>query len=302
MRAGWVESVPNVSEGRRPEVVARIAGAASAAGARVLDVSSDADHNRSVITLAGPAGVVGDAAVGMARAAVELIDLRRHRGVHPRMGAIDVIPFIPLDGAGLDGCVALARETGRRIGDGLGLPVYLYGAAAREGRPAALVEIRDGGFEALAQLGAELPPPDFGPPGLHASGGGVAVGARPFLVAFNLMLEGATVEAARRIARRVRASTPGGLPGVLALGFWLEGAGRAQVSLNLVDLERTTVAAALRRVREEAAAEGVGVASVELVGLAPRAALAGLEAETVAGVPGDGQTIEARLDRLGAEA
>ena len=289
-------AVPNFSEGRRSEVVDAIAAAATGAGALLLDHHSDADHNRSVLTLAGGLDILGEAAFAGAAAAVELVDLRRHVGVHPRMGAVDVIPFVPHGGTEMAACIDAARELGGRIARELRVPVYLYGDAARAGRPRSLAAIRDGGFEALRALGKELPKPDFGPRRLHPGAGAVAVGARRPLIAFNLLISGTDVGAAQRIARGLRASA-GGLPAVQALGLWLPARHAAQVSMNLLDYEVTGLAEVLKRARQLATDEGVKVTSGELVGLLPAAARAGLSRETLPGLPGTQDTIEARLGR-----
>jgi glutamate formiminotransferase len=269
----WIEAVPNFSEGRDPKAMAAIAGAAARAGAAVLDIHQDPDHHRSVVTLAGDAMQVVEALVQTALEAVARIDLRRHQGVHPRIGAVDVIPLVPLGQARLGDCVELAVGLGRRLGQ-LGLPVYLYGEAATRPERRRLAAIRRGQFEGLAAAMA-LPwgAPDFGPSQPHPTAGAVAVGARGPLIAFNVDLApGADVGVARAVARAVRASS-GGLPAVQALGWWLARRGRAQVSMNLLDYRVTGLAAALAAVRAEAARHGATVAQAEIVGLAPEAAL-----------------------------
>lgn len=293
-----MECVPNVSEGRRLDVIDRLVGSVRAV-TRVclLDVHSDPDHNRSVLTMAGPPSPIQEAALTLAAAAVELIDMREHRGVHPRIGAIDVIPFVPLSATGMPGCVELARDTGRRLADELNLPVILYGAAAPQRR--ALATIRRGGFEIARSIGHFMVAPDFGPSRPHPTAGGVAVGARPPLLAFNLLLETDDAGVARRVARGLRQSS-GGLPGVQAMGLALGTRGQAQVSTNLLDYRLTSLAEVIRATRRLAAEAGVEVASAELVGLAPRDALGGLEPEALGGalpgLPGEAQTIEARLE------
>ncbi|MBI4576989.1 MAG: glutamate formimidoyltransferase, partial [Planctomycetes bacterium] len=228
-----LECVPNFSEGRRPEVVARIeAAAAAAAGVRVLDRHVDPDHHRAVLTLAGEPAALVDGAVRAVAAAVEAIDLGSHQGAHPRIGAADVVPFVPLAGSTLADAVEAARAAGRRIGEELGVPVFLYGEAAARPDRRALPDIRRGGLEALR--GRPALEPEFGPGRLHPTAGACCVGARGPLVAFNLELSTDDEELARRIARRVRESD-GGLPGVRALGLRLASRGVAQVSLNLVD-------------------------------------------------------------------
>jgi glutamate formiminotransferase len=292
-----VECVPNVSEGRRQEVVDELVAAFAGAdpGVLVLDRSSDPDHNRTVITLAGPGPALVDAAVAGARACARLIDLNRHRGVHPRMGALDVLPFVPLGeatrlaGAGdpdLD-CAALAERAGRRIAADAGVPVYLYGAAARRPERAALPAVRGRGFEALRDAlgppGATGSPgdhpdraPDFGGPGLHPTAGATAVGAREILVAYNVDLAGADLDLARRIAAAVR-ERDGGLPAVRAMGVALNERGLAQVSMNLLDYRVTPPAVAFAAVAELAGRAGARVEASEIVGLVPAAALAGVD-------------------------
>ncbi len=303
--------------GAPPEVVDELVAAFAGAdpGVLVLDRSSDPDHNRTVITLAGPGPALVEAAVAGARACVRLIDLNRHRGVHPRMGALDVLPFVPfgeatrLSGAGdpdLD-CAALAERAGRRIAAEVGVPVYLYGAAARRPERAALPAVRGRGFEALRDApaprghwftgdhpgGPPDPPdraPDFGGPGLHPTAGATAVGAREVLVAYNVELAGADLDLARRIAAAVR-ERDGGLPAVRAMGVALgerggpgdrrggppEGRGLVQVSMNLLDYRATPPAAAYAAVAELAGRAGARVEASEIVGLVPAAALAGVD-------------------------
>lgn len=267
-----IECVPNFSEGRRPEVVARIVTAiASVDGVDVLAHESDADHNRSVVTFVGsPAAVVEAAFRGIEQAAA-LIDLNAHQGQHPRIGAADVVPLIPLDGATLADCAALARSLGRRVGEELGLPVYLYEAAATRPQRQNLADVRRGGYEALREAIAIDPEraPDFGPARVGPAGA-VAIGARDFLVAFNAYLTTDSVEIAQAIAEAVRHSS-GGLRGVKALGLLV--GGRAQVSMNLTDIAHTPIHRALELVRLEAARYGVSVARCELIGMMPQAAL-----------------------------
>ena len=269
-----VECVPNFSEGRSAEVVHAIRDAIAAApGALVLDVSMDASHHRSVITFVAPPSRIVDAALAGVREAQRRIDLTAHAGCHPRLGAADVVPLVPLDGVTMAECVALARELGRRIGDELEIPVFLYEHAATRPERRNLADVRRGGFEGLRDLVGTDPArdPDFGPRSLHPTCGAVAVGARDLLVAYNVYLgPAANLDVARRVARAVRGSS-GGLPGVKALA--LEVDGQAQVSMNLVDLDATPLHAAFDRVRAEAAAHGVAVTWSEVVGLVPERAL-----------------------------
>jgi glutamate formiminotransferase len=266
-----LEAVPNFSEGRDPSVVHAIADAARDAGARVLALETDADHHRSVLTLAGAPASLAAGAFAAAAAAVRLVDLSRHRGRHPRMGALDVLPFVPLGGATMDDAVRLALDTGRRLGDELGLPVFLYEHAASRPSRRNLADVRRPRFEGLRDLVGRDPDwdPDFGPRRIHPTAGAVAVGARRVLIAYNVDLDGADVAAARRIASRIR-ERDGGLPALKALGLFLESRGCAQVSMNLCDHARTGLLDAFRAVEREAAAEGLRVRSSELVGLVPR--------------------------------
>jgi glutamate formiminotransferase / 5-formyltetrahydrofolate cyclo-ligase len=292
-----LECVPNVSEGRRPEVVARLAAAVAARpGVRLLDVSSDPDHNRSVLTLAGGAGDLQEAVLALYAAALAEIDLTRHQGVHPRVGAVDVVPFVPLGDTPMEDAVAAARALAPRVAERFGLPVYLYERAARRPERRLLADLRRGGFEGFAaKLADPAWAPDHGPARLHPTGGATVIGARFFLIAFNAVLDTAEVTVARAVARRVRESG-GGLPAVRAMGVYLASRGRAQVSMNLVDYRRTPVLAALERVRQEAAALGARVIASEVVGLVPEAAALGVvrDALQLPDFPA-GRVIEGRL-------
>ena len=268
-----IECVPNFSEGRRGDVLRALAASIRAvSGVRLLDVSRDEDHHRTVFTFVGGTGAVLEAAYQSAAVAVARIDLRVHRGVHPRIGAVDVIPFVPLAGAAMDTCVALARRLGQLLAADLGLPVYLYGEAApRPPRP--LAAIRRGEFEGLRDaISGPAARPDFGPSRLHPSGGAVAVGARNILIAYNVDLQSTDLAAAQAIARAVRESS-GGLPAVQAMGVLLPRRGLAQVSMNLLDYRRTSMLEAFRAVEAEAERRGIAVAASELVGCAPGGAL-----------------------------
>ena len=269
-----VECVPNFSEGRRPEVISAIREAiASVAGVTILDVSSDPSHNRTVVTFVAPRGVaVAAAFAGIAKAS-ELIDLTSHEGEHPRIGATDVCPFIPLDGTSMDECVELARTLGQRVGDELGIPVFLYERAATRPDRENLVNVRRGGFElALTEIGSNPDRvPDFGPKATHPTAGATIIGARPFLVAYNVYLGGAeNLPVAKEVAKAVRGSS-GGLRYVKGLG--LEVDGLAQVSMNLVDTDQTPLHRAYDMVRMEAGARGVSPTGSELVGLVPEKVL-----------------------------
>jgi glutamate formiminotransferase len=270
-----VECVPNFSEGRKSETVERIARAIeSVTGATVLNRHMDADHNRSVITfVAGPEFVI-EAALRAVAAAAELIDLRQHTGEHPRIGATDVLPFIPVSGVSMDECVALAHEAGQRIWQELSIPVYFYERAARRPDRIRLENVRGKGFECLREEIKTNPDrqPDVGEPRLHEAAGAIAVGARPFLIAFNVNLRTHDISIARRVAHVVR-ERDGGLPFVKALGFELQSRGLVQVSMNLVDFEQTNIARAFQAVHDEATRLGVAISGAEIVGLLPRAAL-----------------------------
>lgn len=283
-----VECVPNFSEGRRTEVVDELAAAVEAtAGVRLLDRTSDADHNRSVLTFAGPAGPVTEAMEAAVRVAIERIDLERHEGQHPRIGAVDVIPFVPLGEMTMDECVELARTFGARIAERFGLPVYLYARAAQRPDRVVLADIRKPQFEGLKeQIGHAGREPDFGPARVHPSAGAVAVGARPFLIAYNINLESGDLDLAKRIAHRIRERS-GGLPRVQALGLYLADLRCAQVSMNLLDFSITPMWRVWEQVRAAAAVEGVAIRESELIGLAPLAALTDVadHAEVPSGLP-----------------
>jgi glutamate formiminotransferase len=265
------EAVPNFSEGRDRGKISRITAAVREVGSvRILDLHSDPDHNRSVLTFVGEAEAILEAALALAEACANEIDLAAQTGEHPRMGSLDVLPFVPLEGATLEEAVELARKAGERLGS-TGLPVYLYEAAATAPHRRNLADVRRGGYGGLAaRVKDPRWQPDFGPAELDPRKGAVAVGARQFLVAFNAYLDTDDVEVASAVARKVRERN-GGLPGVKALGLKVRG--RAQVSMNLTDLERTPLPVALEAVRFVAAEHGVSVESTELVGLAPLEAL-----------------------------
>ncbi len=269
-----IECVPNFSEGRRPEVIAAIRDAISSVpGVAMLDVSSDPSHNRTVVTFAAPVeSAVRAAFAGIAKAR-ELIDLTQHTGEHPRIGATDVCPFIPLEGATMDDCVALARELGARVGTELGIPVFLYERAASRADRTNLADIRRGEFEkARDEIGSNPDRvPDFGPNKVHPTAGATVIGARPFLVAYNVYLGPASnLAVAKEVAKAVRASS-GGLPAVKGLG--LEVDGQAQVSMNLTDTDTTPIWRAYEAVKVEAEKRGVSPTWSEIVGLVPQRAL-----------------------------
>jgi glutamate formiminotransferase len=288
-----IESVPNVSEGRRLDVVDRLADAvASVPGVHLLDRTSDASHNRSVFTLAGEDGPVRDALERLIAAAIHEIDMDAHTGEHPRIGAVDVIPFVPLGATTMDDCVEMARAFGERIATRFDLPVFLYANAATRPDRVKLADVRRGQYEGLkAEIDQHGREPDFGPARMHPSAGAVAVGARPFLIAYNINLASEDVELAKRIARRIRESG-GGLPRVQGNGFWIEELRRAQVSMNILDFEVTPLWVVWETVREVAAEDGVELAESELIGLAPLASF--LAVADHAGAPRE-DPVEARL-------
>jgi glutamate formiminotransferase/formiminotetrahydrofolate cyclodeaminase len=269
-----IECVPNFSEGRRPEVVAAIRDAiAGVGGAHVLDTSADASHNRCVITFVAPIDKVVDAAFAGIAEAQRRIDLTTHSGEHPRMGAADVVPFIPLEGSTMEDCIALARGLGERVGRELDIPVFLYERAATRPDRENLADVRRGEFEGIRSEIGRTPQrtPDFGPTTIHPTAGAVAIGARPFLVAYNVYLGPATnMPIAKEVAKAVRGSV-GGLRYVKGLGFEVDG--QAQVSMNLVDTEKTPLHQAYDMVRMEAEARGVTPTWSELVGLVPERVL-----------------------------
>ncbi|HKO14622.1 MAG TPA: glutamate formimidoyltransferase, partial [Gemmatimonadaceae bacterium] len=269
-----VECVPNFSEGRRPEIIEALRAAIAAVeGVAVLDVSSDVSHNRTVITFVVPVEHAVEAAFAGIAKARDLIDLTTHTGEHPRMGAADVVPFIPLEGTTIEDCIVLARALGERVGQALEIPVFLYERAASRADRENLADVRRGEFEGLReQIGRDATRlPDFGPPRIHPSAGAVAIGARPFLVAYNVYLGPAVnVPVAKEVAKALRHSS-GGLRYVKALG--LEVDGQAQVSMNLVDTEKTPLFRAFDMVKMEAASQGVSPTWSEIVGLVPERVL-----------------------------
>ena len=270
-----VECVPNFSEGRNLETVEKIAAAIRTVdSACILDTHIDQDHNRSVITFVASPEKVVDAAVKAVATASELIDMRTHRGEHPRLGATDVLPFIPLPGVALADCVALAHIAGKRISGELRIPVYFYESAALRPDRIYLEDVRRGALELLREQIATHPDraPDLGLPRVHETAGAIAVGARPFLIAFNVVLRSNDVTIAKRISGLIRARN-GGLPFVKALGFTLASRGLVQVSMNLVNYKVTGMTESYEAVRREAEKYGMEIESAEIVGLVPRDAL-----------------------------
>jgi glutamate formiminotransferase len=269
-----VESIPNVSEGRRPEVIESLASAIRATrGARLLDYSFDASHNRSVFTLVGDPDAVKNATLALFEAALPLIDLRTHRGEHPRLGAIDVVPFVPIEGVTMDQCVALAKDVGATIAERFGVPVYLYEEASANPARKNLEDIRRGEFEGLTdKMRQDAWVPDFGPRVPHASAGASVVGARMPLIAYNINLNTNRLDVAKKIAAAIRQSS-GGLRYVKAAGFLLEDRNIVQVSMNLTNYQKTPIFRVFEMVKREAERYGVSILESEIVGLVPATAL-----------------------------
>lgn len=269
-----IESVPNVSEGTNAQVIGRIADALRALpGVRLLDVQSDVSHNRSVFTLVGDAEPLKAAVLQLYQDALEHIDLRRHRGEHPRLGAVDVCPFIPIEQASLEDCVRLAREVGEEVARRFNLPVYLYEEAATTAARRNLEDIRRGEFEGLAaRLQQRDWAPDFGPATAHPSAGATVIGARMPLIAYNINLATDRLDVAKKIAAGIRMSS-GGFRYVKAMGIALEATGVVQVSMNLTNYEKTPIFRIFEVVKREAARYGVNVLGSEIVGLVPASAL-----------------------------
>jgi glutamate formiminotransferase len=264
-----VECVPNFSEGRRRDVIDRIAAAIRAAGARIIDVQADPAHNRMVVTFVCAPDQAVEAALAGARSATELIDLRRHQGEHPRMGATDVVPFVPFADLPMAICIQLARSFGARLWKELRIPVYYYGEAATRPERRELEKVRRGGFEELAaHIDDEDRLPDEGLPVVNPSAGATAVGARIPLIAYNVNLKTTDLAVAKEIARTIRTSS-GGLPNVKALGFNLSERGLVQVSMNLTDYRVTNIWKVFTVIREEASRRGVEVEESEIVGTIP---------------------------------
>jgi glutamate formiminotransferase / 5-formyltetrahydrofolate cyclo-ligase len=269
-----IECIPNVSEGRRPDVIARMVDAIAAVpGVRLLDHSSDTSHNRSVFTLAGDAAGVERAVMTLFERALADIDLRTHHGEHPRLGAVDVVPFVPIDGVTMAQCVELAKKVGAAVAERFGVPVYLYEEASNDPLRKNLEDIRRGEFEGLAaKMATEGWAPDFGPAAPHPSGGASVIGARMALVAYNINLATDRLDVAKKIAAAIRHSS-GGYRYVKAAGFKLEDRGIVQVSMNLTNYEKTPIFRVFETVKREAERYGVSILESEIVGLVPSAAL-----------------------------
>ena len=292
-----IETIPNVSEGRRQEIVERLVGAVRAVpGVRLLDHSSDVSHNRSVLTLVGDGPALKQAILALFEAAVPAIDLREQRGGHPRVGAVDVVPFVPIDGVTMADCVALARDVAETVAARFDLPVFLYEEASTNPARRNLEDIRRGEFEGLGEKMASPGwAPDFGPSAPHPSAGASVIGARMPLIAYNINLNTDRLDVARRIAAAIRHSS-GGLRSVKALGVMLEDRTVAQVSINLTNYEKTPVHRVFDMVVREASRYGVTVLESEVIGLIPSAALVGAAAHYLQLERfGDGQILENKL-------
>ena len=269
-----IECIPNVSEGRRADVIAAMADAIAATpGVRLLDRSSDGSHNRSVFTFAGDASGVSRAVLALFERAIADVDLRTHRGEHPRLGAVDVVPFVPIDGVTMAECVELARTVGSAVAERFHLPVYLYEEASNDPARRNLEDIRRGEFEGLAaKMASERWAPDFGPRAPHPTAGATVIGARMALIAYNINLATDRLDVAKKIAAAIRHSS-GGYRFVKAAGFMLEDRGIAQVSMNLTNYEKTPIHRVFETVKREAERYGVAILESEIVGLVPSAAL-----------------------------
>ena len=271
-----IESIPNVSEGRRPEGIARLTAALQATpGVKLLDASADPAHNRSVFTLVGDAPALKAATLALFEVAVESVDLRTHRGEHPRLGAVDVVPFVPLEGAKMEDCIALAKDVAATVAERFAVPVYLYEDASNNPARKNLEDIRRGEFEGIsAKMSTPGWTPDFGPAQPHESAGASVIGARMPLIAYNINLNTDRLDVAKKIAIAVRHSS-GGLRFVKAMGVMLEDRKIAQVSMNLTNYQKTPIFRVFEMVKREAERYGVGILESEIVGLVPSAALMG---------------------------
>jgi len=269
--------VPNFSEGRDSQKIKAIVNVGRISGVKILDIESDPDHNRMLTTIVGEPEKVFASVWEMIKIATKLIDMEKHKGEHPRIGATDVVPFIPVANVTMEECVALAKRLGKRVGEELQIPVYLYEAAATRSDRVNLADVRKGEYEGLKKEIEENPErkPDFGPAKMHPTAGAMVVGARKFLIAFNVNLDTKDVTFAKDIAKLVR-EKDGGFPAVKALGFEIKEKNYVQVSMNLCDFEKTNMDTVFRKIKEEAEKRGVKILGSEIYGMAPKAALAGI--------------------------
>lgn len=295
-----IECVPNFSEGRRKETIKAIADQARGRkNAWVLDVESDPDHNRMLVTVVGEPEAVFEAVWAMIEKATELIDMEKHQGEHPRIGATDVVPFIPISGVTMEECVELAKRMGKKVAGELKIPVYLYEAAATRPDRRNLADVRKGDYEGLKkEIGTPDRKPDFGPAKMHPTAGAMVVGARKFLVAYNVNLNTQDVQVAKDIARLVR-EKDGGFPAVKALGFEIKDQNCVQVSMNLCDFEKTNMDKVFRKIKEEAEKRGVKVIGSEIYGMVPKAALKGVDLDELQLIDfKEDQILENRLPKV----
>lgn len=276
-----VECVPNFSEGRKKKVIQAIFEPVKKfKGVKLLDIESDPDHNRCLGTLVGEPEVVFASVWAMIKKATKLIDMEKHKGEHPRIGATDVVPFIPVSGVSMEECVQLAKRLGKKVADELKIPVYLYEAAATRPDRVNLADVRKGEYEGLKSEIQTNPgrKPDFGPAKMHPTAGAVVIGARKFLIAYNVNLDSKDVQIVKDIAKLVR-EKDGGFPAVKALGFEIKDKGYVQISMNLCDFEKTNMDVVFRKIKEEAEKRGVKVLSSEIYGMVPKAALKGINSD-----------------------
>lgn len=275
-----IECVPNFSEGQEQKKIEAIVGAGRTGKVKILDIESDPDHNRMLTTIVGEPEAVFDSVWEMIKKATELIDMEKHKGEHPRIGATDVVPFIPVANVTMEECVQLAKRLGKKVADELKIPVYLYEAAATQPERVNLANIRKGEYEGLKKEVETNPDrkPDFGPAKIHPTAGAMVVGARKFLIAFNVNLDSKDIQIVRDIAKLVR-EKDGGFPAVKALGFEIKDKGYVQVSMNLCDFEKTNMDRVFGKIKEEAEKRGVKVLGSEIYGMVPRAALEGIDLE-----------------------
>ncbi|PJE67347.1 glutamate formimidoyltransferase [Candidatus Shapirobacteria bacterium CG10_big_fil_rev_8_21_14_0_10_40_9] len=269
-----VECVPNFSEGRRQDVIEAIVEVGRISGVKILDIEKDPDHNRMLTTIVGEPEAVFQSVWEMIKVATKLIDMEKHQGEHPRIGATDVVPFVPVAGVSMEECVKLARRLGKKVAEELNIPVYFYEAAATRPGRVNLADVRKGEYEGLKSEIQTNPEriPDFGPQKMHPTAGAIVIGARKFLIAYNVNLDTKDVQIAKDIAKQVR-EKDGGFPQVKALGFEIADKGYVQVSMNLCDFEKTNMDTVFRKIKEEAGKRGVKVLGSEIYGMVPKAAL-----------------------------